>query len=569
MIKEDAMAVLTQEIVRDPLPDVASDIHEQTPAAPLFDHLEDDLENTQAEQEPGKDSSLANPAESLAAELLVTEPLSERFPQVLAQLVGPKRYDTWFGQRIQFAFPGQDQLEIHVSSSLEKECLQSQFREDIDAACRTVFAGKSNTRDKVRVQYVVGKPANGTADATEVVAASTTATLPAAADKPPKRNDQELPQPQPMQQQTLFPIDTPQKQLSKRRSTQPATSPSQKLTLQRFMVGESNREAALMAAQIIAGGCQGTPILLWGQTGVGKSHLLSAIRDEARRRQPRARIVSLTAEQFTTDFVEAIHGRGANSFRNKHRNVDLWLLDDLHFIAGKEKTVEELQHTIDSLLATEARVVITSDRSPQQLQKLGGDLVSRLSAGMAIEIAAPEQTLRAKLVQQLAHDRGLFIDAETTGVVATGVIGGARELSGVLNRIELVQQLLGEPIDAVMAQQAVDEVNRHSTPQVQMVDIQNAICRVFGVDASTLKGKKRTKASTEPRMLAMWLSRKYTRSAWSEIGDYYGRRSHSTVISACQRVDTLMTRTATVSLNGNSCDLRDALRRVEAELRTA
>ncbi len=243
------------------------------------------------------------------------------------------------------------------------------------------------------------------------------------------------------------------------------------------------------------------------------------------------------------------------------------LLDDLQFFIGKRRTLEELLHTIDTLQAAGAQIVVAADRSPAELNELGGELTSRIAAGVSVGIDAADETLRRRLLDRLCDAAELDVDPGVLDIVATGIAGGAREMQGVLNRLRVTHDLLGAPIDEALARRVVADTNRQTTPRVQMADIQGAVCRVFGIDKQSLKSNKRTKAATEPRMLAMWLSRKYTQAAWSEIGEYYGRRSHSTVISACRRVEQMIGRTHAPTGAGDR--LQDALRQVEAELRTA
>ena len=283
----------------------------------------------------------------------------------------------------------------------------------------------------------------------------------------------------------------------------------------------------------------------------------------------RQRVLALTAEQFLVSFVDACRGGGLPSFRQKHRGVDLLLVDNVQELIGKKRTLEEFQHTIDSLLAEGARVVVTSDRSPNELLELGPELASRLLSGVVAEVGPPDVEMRGHLISKLAQELNLELDNRVVDRLAGSLVGGAREATGALHRLKLLSDSQGRSIDCDLAQRVANEVNRVATPPVRLDDIQNAICSVFGLEASALKSNKRTKAVAEPRMLAMWLARKMTRSAWSEIGDYFGRRSHSTVISAHRRVERLLASSDPTPLCGPAGDLQEAIRRVEAVLRTA
>jgi len=468
--------------------------------------------------------------------------------------IGDRRYQTWFDSRVQFKLQGKALLEVIVGSPLERDCLQRQFANELRTACQK--AGEGARRVVYRIEPARSAPSQKTPSHQSQSRRTQTK------QGPPTSAPAQTAQPRALAKPSA--IASGASSHSSQHSAQlPATKPNQS-AFANFVVGAGNSAATVLTQQIAIGQQVASPLLLWGPTGVGKTHLLHCIRDEVRRRKRRIRTVYLTAEQFTTGFVEAVHGRGLPLFRNKHRGVDLLLLDDLQFLIGKKKTIEEFQHTLDELLASGAQIVIASDRCPVELNELGSELASRLTGGVNVELASPDFDTRERLVVRQAEAKGLELTADVVQMVASGVLGGARELSGVLNRLKITRDLLDQPLDAALTRQVIDQTNRQTTPRVALADIQGAVCRVYGVDHASLRSDKRTKAATEPRMLAMWLARKYTRAAWSEIGAYFGRRSHSTVISACRRVDTLIDGQPTARAG----DMQDALRRVETALRT-
>jgi len=252
----------------------------------------------------------------------------------------------------------------------------------------------------------------------------------------------------------------------------------------------------------------------------------------------------------------------------KHRGLDLLMIDNVHQLVGKARTVEELLHTLDALDAEGATVVLTSDRAPHELRELGPELVSRLAAGVTAELRLPSAPMRCELVRRAAAARGIAIPDAAVERLGVSLVGGAREVAGAINKLELRTLTYGDPIDELTVERVADEINRVATPPVKLADIQRAVCGVFGVDAASLCSARRTKNVTEPRMLAMWLARRLTGSAWSEIGDHFGRRSHSTVIAAHRRVERMLAgpRGLRLAVGG---DVHDAIRRVEAALRTA
>lgn len=443
--------------------------------------------------------------------------------EALKDAIGVRRYDAWFHGGISFSLRCDKKLTVTASSSLERECLEKHFKRELREAA--VKAGLGKRRIIIEVDA--------------------------------SRTQQGGSQPQAAEESA--PTEAP---------SRPQPAPNRE-GLATVIAGECNQEALQLARMIASGTAGASPAVVWGPSGSGKSHLLKALRDEVRRRRRSVKVVYLTAEDFTSGFVDAVHARTIASFRGRHRSVDLLLIDDAQFLLGKPKTLEELQYTLDALASQGATVVLSSDRSPAELRKASGELLSRLAAGVSVEIKSPDYTTRAKLVEKFAGELGLPLEPDAPRLIAGSLLGGAWEARGVVNKLHLTWSLLGEAVEAGLIQRTIEDINRVSTPSVNIKDIQKAVCDVFGVEASILKSAARSKHATEPRMLAMWLSRKYTQAAWSEIGDQFGKRNHSTVISACRRVDQLMDRSASVRISGGPCQLQEALRLVEVKLRTA
>jgi chromosomal replication initiator protein len=335
-----------------------------------------------------------------------------------------------------------------------------------------------------------------------------------------------------------------------------------------FVVGMGNRLAAQAAREAAQQPGRFSPLLVHGPHGVGKTHLLSAIAQQVRTRQ-RLRVLQLTAEQFTTQFLEAMERRALPGFRQKMRSLDALLIDDVHFFAGKRATVEELLYTIDALQTRGGQVVLTSDRAAIELHSISPELAHRVSAGLSVAIDPADFETRVGIVRVLAERMQVGLDQEVIEVVAQQVVGSGRLLSGAINRLVAVSMAVGRPITLELAEFALIEFCRQHAPQVKLVDIQRAVCEVFGVESSSLKSQRKTRAVAEPRMLAMWLARRYTRAALSEIGDFFGRRSHSTVVSAQKKFDKLISQRGKLVVGDQACPIEEALRRIEAKLRTA
>jgi chromosomal replication initiator protein len=340
-------------------------------------------------------------------------------------------------------------------------------------------------------------------------------------------------------------------------------------SLSQFAVGPSN-EYAFRCAELTASGLQqASPLVLWGGTGFGKTHLLRAVQAEYRRRHPRATALYLTAEQFTTSFVEALRGTGLPSFRQKYRGAELLLLDDVQFFIGKPRTIEELQHTLDTLTTAGRQLVLASDRNLAGLRPLGTDVISRLAGGLVCEIAPPEFATRLAIARRFCDELGLDADDGVLSLVASQITAGAREIRGALHRLQAMRAATGQPLSRESAESAINELARQQARTVRLPDVEQAVCDVFGIEAKQLRSESKGRLQSEPRMLAMWLARKYTRAPWSEIGEYFGRRSHSTVISAHRRVEKLISSQAQIGVGDAPCGVEEAIRRVEQALRTA
>lgn len=460
----------------------------------------------------------------------------------LSESLGTERFDLWFGQNTRFLLR-ERALTVVAASAFTRDWLRRNFSDLIRNCARAALG------DEVRVEFevddtLVEHENSAKEEARESGADETDAHSPA-------RSGRRM-------------VSQPVSPTSAHR-----TSQRPEPTLDAFVVGKCN-EYAYSSARVTARGVQqASPVTFCGPTGVGKTHLLRAIRAEYRRNHPRARAVYLTAEQFTTSFVEALRGSGLPSFRQKCRGADLFLVDDVQFFAGKRASLDELLHTLDSLLAEGRQLVLASDRSLADLRPLGGELVSRLAGGLICELASPDFATRHEIVRRQARDMRIELADDVAAMVASQITAGARELRGALHRLQTVSAARGEPISRQLATQELVELAQQCSRHVRLADVEAAVCGVFGVEPEQLRSERKGRAVHEPRMLAMWLARKYTRAAWSEIGEFFGRRSHSTVIAAHRRVERLLRQQAEIGVSHRTCNVEEAIRRVEAALRTA
>jgi chromosomal replication initiator protein len=334
-----------------------------------------------------------------------------------------------------------------------------------------------------------------------------------------------------------------------------------------FVVGPSNRmaHAATELAAVRPG--EMSPLLVHGPSGVGKTHLLEGVCGRFRELHPGATALVLSAEQFTTGFLQALHGGGLPGFRRTLRQADLLVIDDLQFFAGKRATTLELQQTVDAFHRHGRQIVFAADRDLAALDFLGPELVARLRGGMTARIEPPDYDVRRGIVAGIALRRGLPLPDEVCHYVATSMTRHARELIGAVNRLEATSHMLGLPVTAEVAEEALADLVRASSRSVRLADIERAVCAAFGIESGSLQSSRRARIVNHPRMLAMFLARRHTSSALTEIGAYFGRRSHSTVIAAQKAVDDWVSRRSKIVLADATWDVEEAIRRVEDVLR--
>jgi chromosomal replication initiator protein len=309
-------------------------------------------------------------------------------------------------------------------------------------------------------------------------------------------------------------------------------------------------------------------LFLYGPSGTGKTHLLQSIWKSARSHVKRQKAVFLTAEQFTSGFLEALQGSGLPSFRRKYRDTDLLIIDDIQFFIGKRATLQEVHYTVDSLLRNGKQLVFAANRPPAELTQMGPDLTARMSAGLVCCLEPADLATRLQIARQYTEQRQVQLSDAVLQLLASRIRGDARYLQGAIHRLEAMMTAYQQTMTVEVAESALADLFHTTRQAVQLPDIEKAVCTVFGLDAKTLQSNRRSKSVSHPRMLAMWLARKYTRAAYAEIGEFFGHRAHNTVISAQQRVKTWLSRGTQIHTSQGNWQVEDAVRRVEAYLMT-
>jgi chromosomal replication initiator protein len=314
-----------------------------------------------------------------------------------------------------------------------------------------------------------------------------------------------------------------------------------KHTFRNFVVGPSN-ELAYAAASAAAGGGgpRYNPLFICGPTGLGKTHLMHAIALKVLEERPNACVLYVSAERFTNQFIEALQHHNMEAFRQRYRfECDLLLVDDIQFLAGREQTQEEFFHTFNALHDADKPIVVSSDKYPQDLQKMPERLISRFNSGLVADIQTPALETRVAIVRKKAALEGIPLDDEVAVLLAQTFKSNVRELEGSLIRLAAKSSLTGVPINIDFARNEISVVAQRAPEVRSVTDIQSAVCGHFRVTNSELLSKDRHKSVAFARQVAMYLCRQRLKCSFPELGRAFGNRDHTTVMSAVRRVASL------------------------------
>lgn len=311
-----------------------------------------------------------------------------------------------------------------------------------------------------------------------------------------------------------------------------------KYTFETFVVGNNNRFAH--AAAIAVGDKPGesyNPLFLYGGVGLGKTHLMHAIGNRIQKNNKATKILYVTSEKFTNQLINAIKDNKNEIFRNKYRTIDVLLIDDIQFIAGKERVQEEFFHTFNALHEDKKQIIISSDKPPRDIQFLEDRLKSRFEWGLLADISCPDYETRLAILRKKAQDENIVVDDNILANIANKIDSNIRELEGVFNKIIARASLTHSPITIELAENTINEFKAASEKVLSSDFVKETVAKYFNINKDDLSSNKRSNEIAFPRQIAMFLCREVANMSYPKIGEDFGNRDHSTVMHACKKIE--------------------------------
>ena len=316
------------------------------------------------------------------------------------------------------------------------------------------------------------------------------------------------------------------------------TSLNPKYCFSTFVVGDNNRFAhAASLAVAEAPATAYNPLFLYGGVGLGKTHLMHAIGNEVLFNNRNANVLYVTSERFTNEFIDALKSAGTEKFRQKYRNIDVLLIDDIQFIAGKERLQEEFFHTFNTLHESGKQIVISSDRPPRDIPLLEDRLKSRFEWGLLADVSMADYETRLAILRKKTDENHVIIDDEILSDIALKIDSNIRELEGVFNKLVAQSSLTHTPITMEMAEKAINVVILQKASVISVEYIQEMVCKYFNITIKDLKSSQRSNDIAFPRQVGMYLCRILTNESYPKIGEAFGKRDHTTVMHAYKKIE--------------------------------
>jgi chromosomal replication initiator protein len=329
-------------------------------------------------------------------------------------------------------------------------------------------------------------------------------------------------------------------------------------SFQTFVEGKSNQLALAAAKQVAENPGEGyNPLFIYGGVGLGKTHLMQAVGNELKRKNPNARVLYLHSERFVADMVKALQLNAINDFKRFYRSADALLIDDIQFFANKDRSQEEFFHTFNSLLESRQQMIMSCDRYPKEIDGLEERLKSRFGWGLTVAVEPPELETRVAILMNKAQQAKMDLPTDAAFFIAQRIRSNVRELEGALKRVMASAHFTGEPVTLDLIKESLKDLLAMQDRLVTVENIQRTVAEYYQIKLSDLMSKKRTRSLARPRQVAMALSKSLTNNSLPEIGTAFGGRDHTTVLHACRKIK---------ELEESSADMREDLKNLNRTL---
>ncbi len=414
---------------------------------------------------------------------------------LIKETIGSSAYETWFSS-IQIKQEGTDTLIIETPDEFFKNWIIDHYHEIIEEKLGQLNAKKINIKFSVAAH----------------------------------------------QKKDFLPIPCPSQPPREEEGRPFSIQLNPRFSFENFVIGPSNRfaySACLAVAESPAKAYN--PLFIYGPVGLGKTHLMQSITHQILKKFPTSKCCYISSERFTNELIDAIQHRATAAFRKKYRDIDVLLIDDIHFLAGKESTQEEFFHTFNTLHNNRKQIIISSDRPPKEIAKLEERLRSRFAWGLITDIQPPDFETRVAILKKKVEKEPVAVPEEVIHFIAEQITTNIRELEGALIRVLAYSLLEEKEISLEMSQVVLKDMVKQTIKKVSVEDIQEAVANFFNISCADLKAKRRNQNILVPRQLAMYLSRKLTNHSLPEIGSFFGGKDHTTVLHSLKKVEQNLT----------------------------
>jgi chromosomal replication initiator protein len=484
-----------------------------------------------------------------------------RLADAIAQRVGQQRFHVWFDNSTRLDLR-QDGLEIAVPNDFISEWIGKNFTRPIQEAAHEVLGCPLAVRFQVVPELFEVQAAGRASDKTSADAAIN------ALATESKRNGEPV-----HRSVAIVPAPRPATRSAAEDNVSSVMQPRLRHSMDTFILGPSNQLAYNTACYVSEfPGAQYNPLFIHGNCGLGKTHLIQGLCRKFIEMHPTKRWMYLTGEEFTNEFLTALRTNKLDAFRRKMRDLDLLVIDDVHFLGGKKATQEEFLHTFNAIEAMGRQVVMASDNHPKLIEEFGESLINRFVSGMVVRIDPPNYATRCEILRAIALRSRMVLSEEVISWIARRVTQNVRELEGAITRIAAHVRLTDRDADVATAVAALGDLDRQLVAPVKPENILQSVCDYFGLEHKDLMSGRRQRTISLARSVAMFLVRKTAKLSFPEIGSRMGKRNHSTVISACRRIERAVLKNEpliwTSSVGERTEEASELIQRLEEHSRT-